>query len=106
MLHGDASSGFNPHSNPEIFFYEKSWDLYTSATVNALHTSLVEVHFCLCNFIMFDTIPYSYKYWWELNLVVDPKIAIGTVLANLNLVVRKGIAIHIQWNPLKSDSPY
>ena len=40
-------------------------------------------------------IPYSRKYWWELNLTVEPKIAIVRVLADLNLAVRYGIAIRI-----------
>ena len=34
-------------------------------------------------------IPYSWKYWWELNLAVEPKIAIARIiLANLNLETR------------------
>ena len=41
------------------------------------------------------SIPYSRKYWWELNLAVEPKIAIARILADLNLVVRYGIAICI-----------
>ena len=40
-------------------------------------------------------IPYSRKYWWELNLVVEPKIAIARILADLNLAVRYRNAIHI-----------
>ena len=28
-------------------------------------------------------IPYSRKYWWELNLAVEPKIAIARILTNL-----------------------
>ena len=40
-------------------------------------------------------IPYSRKYWRELNLVVDPKIAIVRILADLNLAVRYRIAIRI-----------
>ena len=40
-------------------------------------------------------IPYSWKYWWELNLVVEPKIAIARILADLNLAVRYRIAIRI-----------
>ena len=38
---------------------------------------------------------YSQKYWWELNLVVEPKITIARILANLNLAVRYRIAIRI-----------
>ena len=37
--------------------------------------------------------PYSWKYWRELNLVVGSQIAISNVLADLNLVVRYRIAI-------------
>ena len=39
-------------------------------------------------------IPYSWKYWQELNLVVGSQIIIANELADLNLVVRYGIAIH------------
>ena len=41
------------------------------------------------------SLPYSRKYWGELNLAVEPKIAIGKILAGLNLAVRYGIAICI-----------
>ena len=37
-------------------------------------------------------IPYSRKYWRELNLAVGPQIAIAKILADLNLAVRYGIA--------------
>ena len=40
-------------------------------------------------------IPYSQKYWQELNLAVEPKIAIARILADLNLAVRYGIAIRV-----------
>ena len=40
-------------------------------------------------------LPYSQKYWEELNLAVEPKIAIARILADLNLAVWYGIAIHI-----------
>ena len=40
-------------------------------------------------------VPYSRKYWWELNLVVGPQIAIAKILADLNLVVRYRITIRI-----------
>ena len=40
-------------------------------------------------------LPYSRKYWRELNLVVEPKITIERILADLNLAVRYGIAIRI-----------
>ena len=43
-------------------------------------------------------IPYSRKYWWELNLVVEPKIAIARILVDLNLAVRYRIAIRIYAN--------
>ena len=32
----------------------------------------------------YEVIPYSRKYWWELNLAVEPKIAIVRILADLN----------------------
>ena len=38
---------------------------------------------------------YSWKYSRRLNLAVEPKIAIARILADLNLVVRYVIAIHI-----------
>ena len=41
------------------------------------------------------TIPYSLKYWRELNLAVEPKITITRILADLNLAVRYVIAIRI-----------
>ena len=37
-------------------------------------------------------IPYSRKYWRELNLAVGPQIAIAKILADLNLAVWYGIA--------------
>ncbi len=40
-------------------------------------------------------VPYNRKYWRELNLAVEPKIAIAIILADLNLAVRYGIAICI-----------
>ena len=40
-------------------------------------------------------IPYSRKYWRELNLAVEPKIDIERILADLNLVIRYGIDIRI-----------
>ena len=40
-------------------------------------------------------VPYSQKYWRELNLAVDPKIAIARILVDLNLAVPYGIAIRI-----------
>ena len=43
-------------------------------------------------------IPYSRKYWRALNLVVEPKIAIERILADLNLAIRYGIAIRIYAN--------
>ena len=42
-----------------------------------------------------DTHIPQYHYWWELNLAVEPKITIATVLANFNLGVRYGIAIRM-----------
>ena len=42
-----------------------------------------------------------WKYWWELNLVVEPKIAIATALADFNSAVRYGIIIHIIYASMK-----
>ena len=42
-----------------------------------------------------DSIPYSQKYWHELNLAVKPKIAIARILEDLKLAVQYGIAIRI-----------
>ena len=39
------------------------------------------------------SIPYSRKYWQELNLAVGSQIAIAMILADFNLVVQYGIAI-------------
>ena len=39
-------------------------------------------------------IPYSRKYWREVNLAVEPKTAIARILADLNLAAQYGIAIH------------
>ena len=40
-------------------------------------------------------LPYSRKYWRELNLAVGSQTAIAKALADFNLVVRYGITIHI-----------
>ena len=40
-------------------------------------------------------IPYSQKYWQELNLAVEPKIAIARILADLNLAVWYGITLRL-----------
>ena len=37
-------------------------------------------------------LPHSRKYWRELNLAVEPQIAIARISADLNLAVRYGIA--------------
>ena len=42
-------------------------------------------------------LPYSLKYWWELNLAVEPNITITRILADLNLAVRYRIAICIPY---------
>ena len=47
------------------------------------------------------TIPHSRKYWRELNLTVEPKIAIARILADLNLAVRYGITIRILYASMK-----
>ena len=43
-------------------------------------------------------IPYSRKYWRELNLAVEPKIAIARILVDLNLAIRYEIAMLIIGN--------
>ena len=49
-----------------------------------------------CCFLMVGSgIPYRRKYWRDLNLAVEPKIAISRILADVNLAVRYGIAIRI-----------
>ena len=48
-----------------------------------------------CVYLSMPILPYSRKYWRELNLVVEPKIAIARILSDLNLAVRYGIAIRI-----------
>ena len=40
-------------------------------------------------------LPYSWEYWWELNLAVGSQIAIAKILADFNLVVWYGITIYI-----------
>ena len=54
--------------------------------------------YLMCNHgssIQTNVLLYSRKYWRELNLAVEPKIAIARILADLNLVVRYGIAIRL-----------
>ena len=46
-------------------------------------------------FFFIFILPYSRKYWWKLNLGVEPKIVNARILADLNLTVRYGIAIRI-----------
>ena len=47
----------------------------------------------------YNIIPYSRKYWQELNLAVEPKINIARihVYVDLNLVVWYGITIRIHY---------
>ena len=49
----------------------------------------------MVNNIVMAIIPYSRKYWQELNLGVGSQIAIVNILADLNLAVRYGIAMRI-----------
>ena len=58
---------------------------------NILYTPMliIDTHAHILN------IPYSQKYWRELNLAVEPKITIARILADLNLVVRYRIAIRV-----------
>ena len=51
-----------------------------------LHDSIIRGHHISRLHIL-----YSRKYWQELNLVVEPKIAIARILVDLYLAVRYGI---------------
>ena len=53
------------------------------------------MEFCSLDTHLSLTIPYSRKYWRELNLAVEPKIAIARIWADLNSAVRYRIAICI-----------
>ena len=46
--------------------------------------------------LLIHSIPYSRKYWWELNLVVAPKIAITRILADLNLAVWPYVHVYMR----------
>ena len=45
--------------------------------------------------VEFAVIPYSRKYWRELNLAVEPQIAITRILVDLNLAAWYGTAIRM-----------
>ena len=73
-------------------------------TTMSMLTGMITVYTCAyrhvlyvdgLSYIVSIILPYSQKYWWELNLVVEPKIAIAKILPDLNLVVWYGIAICI-----------
>ena len=49
----------------------------------------------LLAFMRINQLPYSRKYWRELNLAIEPKLAIARILADLNLAVRYVVAIRI-----------
>ena len=53
---------------------------------------LIWQFYCNASYV---NIPYSQKYWRELNLAVGSQMAIVKVLADFNLAVRYRIAIHI-----------
>ena len=50
--------------------------------------------------VLLRYIPYSLNYWWELNLVVEPKIAITTVLVDFNLAVAQAHGQTAKFNSL------
>ena len=82
---------------------KKSWTVSSELALLANSTSLItapvgRVHVTIGDKseYMHKDIPYSRKYWWELNLAIEPKIAIARILADLNLAVQYGIAIRIQ----------
>ena len=45
-----------------------------------------------------SVIPYSWKYWRELNLAVGSQIAISNVLADLNLAVAQAVRQTAKFN--------
>ena len=49
----------------------------------------------LLAFMRINQLPYSPKHWQELNLVIEPKIAIARILADLNLAVWYVVAMCI-----------
>ena len=55
----------------------------------------IHVIIIVSGWIEYNLIPYSRKYWQELNLAVEPKIVITRILAGLNLAVRYRIVICI-----------
>ena len=67
-----------------------------NAQAHLLYTlTFTSTHECLAETkIKLLVIPYSWKYWRGLNLAVELKIANARILADLNLAVRYGIAIH------------
>ena len=46
-------------------------------------------------YLLIEYIPYSQKYWREFNLAVCSQTDITKILADFNLAVRYGIAIHV-----------
>ena len=66
---------------------------YLSVTIGSRSRIIKALLFLTC--MLSVHILYSRKYWRELNLAVEPKIAIARILADLNLAVRYGIAIRI-----------
>ena len=53
--------------------------------------------------VWLSLIPYSRKYWQELNFVVGSQMAIAKALADFNLAVRYGIAIRICEQEILAD---
>ena len=68
----------------------KKWSfMFKQHLIDHVKNRSVKIKYCsMC-------IPCSQKYWQELNLAVEPKIAIERILADFNLAVRYGIAIRI-----------
>ena len=59
------------------------------------YSTVVYTMSCVASFPAFLNLPYSRKYWEELNLTAEPKIAIAKILVDLNLAVWYGITIRI-----------
>ena len=78
----------NPEINPG--YYSKDYTLHTFSRFCGSEYGCKNQEF---GFIM--DVPYSLKYWRELNLAVGSQIAITNILADLNLAVWYGITIRI-----------
>ena len=86
---------FSIHSKPAVILKSCYF-----ATINSRWRAILLLIFCyfvvmVLEVVLICYLTYSRKYWLALNLAVEPKIAIARILADLNLAVRYGIAIHV-----------